>query len=267
MIRLLVLLLFAGPAWADPPGLVVAESEPQSTLPSGAVKCAEGRFVPLTLAPGQPSLLLGNKLGYLTLYPLAPGEAVHGIRYDEPAGAKVKRYTFPASAKANYYAVANALPEKVAAADVELLAVVNGKTPADAPTVAGSLVISLTASIPPPVPEPTPVPVPVPVVGKMGAFIVIEPSGTIMPNRAELIRAADEWQTANNVGRRWVYDNVVDQTNKPPADMKPWLDRAKGKSLPYLYCITTDGGILFEGPLDTSGSAALKSQLDKYKGK
>lgn len=146
-----VVLVSSVPA-ADPPvvGLVVADSEPHSAAPNGAITCPEGRFIPLNMTPGKPSLLLGNDLAYLTLYPLKPGEAVNGIIYNAPANAKTKRYTFPTGA--NYYAVANELPAGVASATVNLSAVINGTTTNDPPSVAGRLVVSLTAGQPPPVP-------------------------------------------------------------------------------------------------------------------
>ncbi len=150
------LLLLSVPSFGEPPGLSVAASDPQVEQITGNVSCAEGRFIPLNMSPGKPALMMGNEAGYLTIYPLGPGEAVHGIRYDEPVGAKTKRYTFPKGA--NYYAVANTMPPGVAPATITLISVVNGEPTKEEPskpqppTVAGKLVITLTAAHPPPPP-------------------------------------------------------------------------------------------------------------------
>jgi hypothetical protein len=150
---MVVLHLLSPVAATDPPGLTVAGSEPQAAQPTGAISCPSGRFVPLNIVSGKPALVLGNEDGLLSLYPLKPGEGVLGIRFDEPAGAKTKRYTFPAGA--NWIAVAGD-----GSGTVNLAAVVNGATPADAPTVAGRLVIALHGPGPPPAPVPVPIPVP-----------------------------------------------------------------------------------------------------------
>lgn len=167
MTRFLPLLFLPGLSAAgyaqppsDPPvdlpsGIAVAESEPRSSSPPGVITCAAGRFVPVVVSGGKPTLLLGNEAGLLEVYPLAKGEAINGVRYDEPAGAKTKRYTFPKGA--THYVVAGDV-----GGTVTLTSVVNGVKSTDAPTVAGKLVLTLTAPMPPPVPPspvpPTPVP-------------------------------------------------------------------------------------------------------------
>ncbi len=150
MLRFFGLLLAALPAFAtDPPGLSVAESDPRSSAPAGTITCPAGRFVPLNISGGKPALVIGNEAGLLEIYPLSPGEAINGVRYDEPPGAKVKRYTFPKGA--THYAVAGDV-----GGTVTLQSIVNGIPDKDknetAPTVAGKLVLTLTAPLPPPGP-------------------------------------------------------------------------------------------------------------------
>lgn len=141
----LVPLLFVGLASAQTPGLVVAGSDPQASQPAGAVTVAPGRFVPLSVAAGKPALLLGNDAGLLEVFGLPKGHSIIGIRFDEPAGAKAKRYTFPSGD------VTIAIAGDTGGT-VNLTSVVNGVTVADAPTVAGKMVLTLTGSKPPPGP-------------------------------------------------------------------------------------------------------------------
>src|SRR5262245_26145579 len=79
----------------DPPGLAVASSDPQVTQPAGSVTVPSGRFVPLNVASGKPALVLGNDAGLVEIFTIEKGHSLIGIRFDEPALAKAKRYTFP----------------------------------------------------------------------------------------------------------------------------------------------------------------------------
>lgn len=259
MLRALVFLLLAAPAWgADPPRLKEHSPVPKKETNLAdliPVEAGKYRFFGVTTDDGKPYagpvtwVTDGTSVGIkevekaMTLFGVISGFEEPG-EYDVPAGdvivwGKVLK------------------PGESGITSVQAWGVVDGKA---------KMLLALKFLVGPAPPKPDPTPDPV--VGKMSAFIVIEPSGVILPNRAALIKAADEWQNANQMGRRWVYDNVIDQTGKPPADLVTWLNRAKGKSLPHLYCITAEGGILFEGPLDTSSPDNLKAQLSKYnKGK
>lgn len=256
MIRLFALLLFAAPLYGvDPPGLTVATTEPQASQPTGTIKVESGRFVPLNDVSGKPTLLLGNEAGLLTIYPIKAGEAVFGIRYDEPPGTKTKRYTFPTGA--TQIAVAGDT-----GGIASLVAVNNGKALTDPPVVAGQLTIEVTGARPPP--DPIPNPTPTPVKGKLFSYIVVEETGTTWSDRGATIATAAAWADANDIKRRWVDQDVKDVTGNPPKDMVPWLNRAKGKKLPMVYLVTAKGEILFEGelPLSSDGFLAL---LKKYK--
>lgn len=245
---------------ADPPGLAVAGSDPQAASTPGTLSVAAGRFVPLAVAGGKPALLLGNEAGLFELFPLPAGHTVIGVRYDEPAGAKAKRYTFPTGSVT--IAVAG---DK--GGTVTLTSVVNGATAADAPTVAGKLVLTLTAPIPPPPdPQPNPNPQPVPVVGKLFGWVMIEDLNVPFNNRGAVLNAAIAWSDANGINHRTAGKNVVDATGKPPADMVPYLIRAAGKPVPQLFLITAEGKLLYEGPASNDPDAFV-ALLSQYKGK
>lgn len=49
------------------------------------------------------------------------------------------------------------------------------------------------------------------------------------------------------------------ETNATPAKLKPYIDRAAGKSLPQLYLIdAATGNVLYEGPLPTTPAAMIE---------
>jgi hypothetical protein len=160
-------LSFAGP----PGGIVVAASKPEADVPVGAIKVASGRFVPLNIAAGKPALVFGIETPLFDITPILPTDSIIGIRWNEPAGAKAKRYTFPPGA--THVAVAGDT-----AGVVTLTAIVNGpaateKVPEGPPSVAGTLVLEVTGARPPP-PGPTPPdPGPTPPPGPVTSFRVI----------------------------------------------------------------------------------------------
>ncbi|OWK45739.1 hypothetical protein [Fimbriiglobus ruber] len=56
---------------------------------------------------------------------------------------------------------------------------------------------------------------------------------------------------------------VVDESGHPPADLAPYLTRAAGKSLPYLFLVGAKGSpqagkVAFEGPLPATPADLLK---------
>lgn len=59
--------------------------------------------------------------------------------------------------------------------------------------------------------------------------------------------------------------DVVDQGGRVPADLAPWLDKAKDKSLPYLFLIGPTGVIYHEGPLPLTVDGVLEL-IDRLKG-
>lgn len=236
---------------ADPPGISVAATSPQTSQPLGVVKCEPGRFVPLTIVPGKPALLLGNEAGLVEVYPVKPGEAVFGVRFDEPAGAKTKRYTFPDGV--THLAVAGDV-----SGPVNLVAVVNGKVPTDPPVVAGKMAIEVVGSRPPPGPV-DPVDPPA-VKGKLHGWVLLEETSQAWAGRGKAVADAITWSDANAVKHR-----VFDISGPVPADIQPYMDRAKGKPWPQLFLVTAKGELLYGGDCPKT-AAGLPDLLKKYKG-
>jgi hypothetical protein len=184
MIFLFCLVMVSRASGADTPGLMVAGSEPQAAQAATGVTVSAGRFVPLTIAQGKPALVLGNDAGLLEMFQLPAGHSIIGVLYSEPAGAKSKRYVFPSGP------VTIAIAGDVGGV-VKLSAVVNGASAADAPTVAGTLVVTLTAPLPPPGPGPgpDPPPPPPPVVKSFRVIWVTESATTLTAQQNSVIGA------------------------------------------------------------------------------
>lgn len=113
--------------------------------------------------------------------------------------------------------------------------------------------------IPPSPPTPTP-PTPRPGV-KLKAVVVYE--------SADALTAGADYFASKELAQRWrdrshlppvlADQNVKDpETGTAPAKLKPYLDRAKGKTLPQLYLVASDtGDVLYEGPLPATPAAML----------
>lgn len=104
---------------------------------------------------------------------------------------------------------------------------------------------------PRPPPDPQPKPEPKPYVGKF-RMIVIEETEQAANNRGQFFADADlqAYLASKLSGKARIADqNVVDATGKPPRDLVPYLERAKGKPLPQVYLVGDDGTILYEGDL------------------
>ena len=80
----------------------------------------------------------------------------------------------------------------------------------------------------------------------------------IIEETAEAVAARGAYMTEPNLqarlkekGHKWrVADkDVTDRTGNQPADLKPWLAKAAGKALPWLFLIGPDGTEVFSGPL------------------
>jgi hypothetical protein len=134
----------------------------------------------------------------------------------------------------------------------------------DAEVYRQTLDIDMGEPTPPPTPTPAPKPKPATPV-KIKAVTVYE-SGV-----ADL--GADSFFGSKELAARWLAKGhlppiEVDQdvkdpdTKLPPAKLKPYLDRAKGKSLPQMYLIdAATGVVLYEGPRPET-PAALMTILD-----
>jgi hypothetical protein len=115
---------------------------------------------------------------------------------------------------------------------------------------------------PSPSPEPPtpPKPKPAPYVGKW-FLVVVEETEAAAINRGQYFGDPElkRYLTGKLAERPTIVDrDIVDgRTNKPPADLVPYLDRAKGKSLPQLYVVGEKGERILEGDLPPTPAGLL----------
>lgn len=256
----MLLILFAGFAHAgDPPGLSVSRTVPMTAAVAGAVKCDPGRFVPVELASGKPALVEASDPDAVRIFEVKAGGTLIGVRYDEPAGAEAKEYSFP-DAKGKVYV---ALARK--ASVVTVRALVNGAeatdtTPEGPPLVAGSVAIEIGGVLPP-VPGPIVVPG-----GKAAAFVIVEETADATANRAAFFSDPGLAKAIKDQGLKYqTFDqNAADQPQFP-AGLRGYADRAKGKKLPRVFVTDAAGKLLYEGDLPAS-AGDLVTLLSKFKG-
>lgn len=119
----------------------------------------------------------------------------------------------------------------------------------------------------PPEPGPAP-PTPTPPVDVKNLWLlVIEETAEAGERRGQLFASKELADRMKARGHKWrvVDKDAKDSRGQVPSDLKPWLDRAKGKRLPRLYLITPEGQIVFEGDLPTTAKGLLE-QLQKVGG-
>ncbi|HOB43671.1 MAG TPA: hypothetical protein PLK04_10225 [Bacillota bacterium] len=114
---------------------------------------------------------------------------------------------------------------------------------------------------PEPQPEPKPEPEPEPPVPDVPKTVIwIEESSMRTPSQAAAIIDKQIRQAIEKSGWRLriVDQDIVDENGKPPAELAPYLDSAKGSGLPRLF-ILADGKELFAGaaPDDIAGFVSL----------
>lgn len=114
---------------------------------------------------------------------------------------------------------------------------------------------------PDPSPQPDPKPKPAPYVGKW-FMIVIEETVDSAINRGQYFGDAElkRYLTGRLTEPPTVADkNVIDgRTNKPPVDLVPYLERAKGKKLPQLYIVGEKGQMILEGDVPPTPEKLLE---------
>lgn len=119
--------------------------------------------------------------------------------------------------------------------------------------------VTIGNATPPPGPGPTPG-------GVAKWLLVVEETGDASPSRTLLAdRALADRLKAKGIRHRLVDRDVVAKDGQPPADLRPWLERAKGKKLPWLTLVSGDGDILAEQTLPAT-AAELSQLLDKVGG-
>jgi hypothetical protein len=154
------------------------------------------------------------------------------------------------------------LVEPLATGRVELLILPTGATSEDLVIRRTLEIVGGDAPRPPPVPVPPPVPPepkPEPVAPGKRFILVIEETNDGGLERGKMFADRDLFARIRSQGHVWrVADqNVVDPKGQPPADLKPYLDRAKGQQLPRLFVIDPAGRVLVEEQLPSTPGAVL----------
>lgn len=118
----------------------------------------------------------------------------------------------------------------------------------------------------PPDPPPTPTPTPTPASGPFWLLVIEETGeasgarGDFFANkelRSRIVTKSHKYRVADK--------DVKGRDGKPPPDMAPWLDRTKGKKLPWLYIIDAKGNIAFDAEMVRTPADLIKL-LDKLGG-
>jgi len=116
----------------------------------------------------------------------------------------------------------------------------------------------VTIGVPlPPVPPEPPIPPVPPVPPKPTELyaVVVEESSLRTPEQA-IVLGSQRCRAAFR-GFRVTDQDVKNESGQPPTDLKPYLDRAKGKTLPYLMIVGADGTVWHEGTLPATVDAVL----------
>jgi len=118
----------------------------------------------------------------------------------------------------------------------------------------------------PPNPGPGPQPGPLPPAPITRAWVVVvEETGEAVGDRGRLLTdpGIRDYLHAKNWKTRVVDKDVRDKDGNPPADVRPYLERSKGKKLPQVYIVDQDGGVRHEGacPLDPAEFLTLLKKI------
>jgi hypothetical protein len=102
----------------------------------------------------------------------------------------------------------------------------------------------------PPIPPAPPVP-PTPLLS-IGGIVIIDETGTLTPDDSKNEKVAQGYAQAKHLLYRCIDQNVLDQNKVPPPALVPYLNKAKGKPMPYMILIDTGNPavILWDGHLD-----------------
>jgi hypothetical protein len=120
---------------------------------------------------------------------------------------------------------------------------------------------------PKPGPGPKPDPKPDPVVRPLAYLVVVEETVEASGVRGAMLRdrALLELMAARKYVARVVDKDVRDGDGNVPRDVRPYVERARGKSLPQLYLVAKDGAVLYEGACPKT-AADLVALLKKIGG-
>lgn len=108
----------------------------------------------------------------------------------------------------------------------------------------------------PPVPEPKP---PAPDVLKQLWILVVEETEQASADRGKFFASTTLAKYVKDKGHKFrcVDQDAKDAAGKTPADLAPWIARAKAKKLPVLFLVNQAGDVLFEGPVPATPGEVL----------
>ena len=117
---------------------------------------------------------------------------------------------------------------------------------------------------PAPGPQPTPQP---PADLKTLWVILVEETAAAAKDRGKLLsdKALNDRIQAKKHRWRVVDQDAVNSDGRPPADLAPWITRAKAAGLPRLFLVDQDGRILDEGPVPGTAKDLL-AKIEKVGG-
>ena len=131
----------------------------------------------------------------------------------------------------------------------------------------GDLIIYWLSKDPSPKPPDPPIP-PTPTPAKLTIAIIEDPSTTPLKQKAILTDKA--WRDRANSKHNFLgivpFNLIQPDTGKTPPFFQPYIDRANGKTLPWLMFFAPNGSLLFEGAVPSSTSE-MNTLLDTYGGK
>lgn len=111
-----------------------------------------------------------------------------------------------------------------------------------------------------PQPPPDVDPAPLPVKADLWGFVIVEETSDAVANRAALLGDKDLAAFLKAKGLRWrvVDKDVVSKDGSTPADVRPWVEDAKGKTLPQLYLVGKDGAKVYGGACPRTAAELVK---------
>lgn len=91
-------------------------------------------------------------------------------------------------------------------------------------------------------------------------MVIVEETANAVAERGQLLRDRTLAARVKAKGHKWriVDQNIVGPDGKPPADVKPYLDLARGKGLPQIFLVTPAGKMIYQGNLPVAAPAFLQ---------
>lgn len=192
-----------------------------------------------------PCIVLASPAGIVTLGEDSGPIKIRGKFVDGNGSVESRTY-----AGKSVYTV-----EAIASGRVELLIVPAGGTKEE--VIRRTLDVGQATPPGPPSPKPEPRPV------ALWGFVVVEETADAVAARGAMLSDSALAALVRSKGYRWriVDQDVVGADGKPPADVSPCLNAAKGKVLPQAFAIDSRGNIVAQEAL--TNAATLIEMLKK----